>query len=235
MTRVVMLIFALSVLQGIQEVSAQPDNLNAIRQQALYKRNSMAFEISFGPALANRVCVPCYEDEVIYGTNFNAAVSYLVIDRIKLNIEFGTFSEAWQAFHDDTDINSNSYNNNREYFIVSASYYPFQFPLWFSAGAGMGNYNFTTDDKPLLTGQGTYTFSTIFNYGFELQGGIGYDYLVGKKFKTGIKIVPSYLFLDDLEFVTGETLHNTTGSFVLAASLTFGIHLDLKRAFESQE
>jgi len=223
------MIFFVLILFSTRESFSQPDNFRNQKQSSLYKRNNMAFEISFGPALANRVCVPCYEDQIIYGTNFNASVSYLVIDRIKLNIEFGTFTEAWQAFHDDTDENSEYYNNDRDYFIASIAWFPFKFPLWFSAGAGMGNYHFNPEKTHILTQQGTYTYSSIFNYGFEVQGGIGYDYLIGKKLKTGIKIFPSYLFLEDLEFTTGETLNNSTGSFVLAAALTLGIHLDMKK------
>ncbi|MBL0341848.1 MAG: hypothetical protein IPP71_13470 [Bacteroidetes bacterium] len=229
--RIISLFYLVFFLCIGKEAFSQSDNFGSSKQSSLYAKKNMTIEISFGPALANRVCVPCYQDKFIYGTNFNAAVSYLVVDRIKLNLEFGTYLEAWQAFHDDTDINSTYYNNDRDYFIASVAWFPFKFPLWLSAGAGMGNYHFNPDEKPLLTQQGTYTYSSVFNYGFEVQGGIGYDYLIGKKFKTGIKIVPSYLFLHDLEFTTGETLNNSTGSFVLAAALTIGIHLDLKKNY----
>ena len=122
----------------------------------------------------------------------------------------------------------NEYNNDRTFGMVSVSYFPFKKPLWFSAGAGFGNYQFNRIKDPVLTQQGTYTSSSILNTGFMIQGGVGYDYLLWKYAKTGIMLNAYYLPLDDLEFVTGETLANDVGSFFIGISVSIGLRMDMK-------
>jgi hypothetical protein len=211
---------------------SQPEGFRASSQDQLLKKSNMAFELNFGPGFANRVYVPYYENEIIPGVLFSASISYMPVDRLKAKLEFGGFFEKWQIFNDYTKP-GNEYNNDRTFGIVSVSYFPFKKPLWFSAGAGFGNYQFNRIKDPVLTQQGTYTSSSILNTGVMIQGGVGYDYLLWKKAKTGIMLITSYLPMDDLEFVTGETLANDVGSLVIGISVSVGLIIDTKQDMAS--
>jgi hypothetical protein len=208
---------------------SQPKDFSVSRQDQLLKKHNIAFELNFGPGFANRVYVPYYENAIIPGVLFSTSVSYIPIDRLKAKLEFGSFLEKWQIFNDDSKPGK-EYNNGRDFGIVSVSYFPFEKPLWLSAGAGFGNYQFNRIKDPVLTQQGTYTSSSICNFGFMIQGGVGYDYMPWEKVKTGISLVTSYLFMDDLEFVTGETLANSVGSFVIGITVSIGIIFDFNKA-----
>jgi hypothetical protein len=203
------------------DVYSQPDGFMASRQDLLLKKNNLTVELNFGPGFANRVCIPCYEDKIITGVLFSFSSSYMIIDRIKAKLEVGSFLEKWEIFNDDSQPGSKP-NNRRNIAVISLSYFPFKTPLWLSAGAGFGNYFFTPWESPILTQQGNYTYSSILNSGPLIQGGVGYDYQLGKHFKTGIALTSSYLFMDDLEFVTGESLTNNAGSFILGISVSIG-------------
>ena len=216
---------------GINAYS-QPEGFRVSSQDQLFKKYNMAFELNHGPGFANRVYIPYYENEIIPGVLFSASISYIPVDRLKAKLEFGGFFEKWQIFNDYSKPGK-EYNNDRTFGIVSVSYFPFKKPLWFSAGAGFGNYQFNRIKDPILTQQGTYTSSSIFNFGFMIQGGIGFDYLLGKYVKTGIMLITSYLPLDDLEFVTGETLANDVGSIVIGISVSFGLIIDMKQVMAS--
>jgi hypothetical protein len=207
---------------------SQPEGFRVSSQDQLLKKSNMAFELNFGPGFANRVFIPYYENEIIRGVLSSASISYIPVDRLKVKLEFGGFYEKWQIFNDDSKPGK-EYNNNRLFGIVSVSYFPFKKPIWFSTGAGFGNYQFNRIKDPVLTQQGTYTSSSIFNFGFMIQGGAGYDYLLWKKLKTGIMLITSYLPLDDLEFDTGQTLANDVGSFVIGISVSLGLIMDLKQ------
>jgi hypothetical protein len=213
-------------------VYPQPDGFSTSRQDQLFKKNNLAFELNFGPAFANRVCIPCYEDKILTGVLFSSSISYLITDLLKVKLEYASFLENWEIFHDDSKPGSYP-NNRRDMFVVSASYFPFKTPLWFSGGAGFGNYFFTPRESPMLTQQGTYTYSSIVNTGLIIQGGVGFDYLLWKKLITGIKLIPSYLFLNDLEFVTGESLANSTGSFIIGISVSFGLFINIRQEMSS--
>jgi hypothetical protein len=208
-------------------IYSQPKGFKVSRQDQLLLKNNIAFELHFGPGFANRVYVPYYENEIIPGVLFSSSVSYMPIDRLKAKLEFGSFLEEWQIFNDYTKPGK-EYNNGRSFGIVSISYFPIKKPLWLSAGGGFGNYQFNRIKDPVLTQQGTYTSSSILNSGFMIQGGAGYDYMPWDKVKTGISLVASYLFMDDLEFVTGETLANSVGSFVIGITVSIGIVFNIK-------
>jgi hypothetical protein len=212
--------------------SSQPEGFRVSSQDQLLKKYNMAFELNFGPGFANRVYVPYYENEIIPGVLFSASISYIPVHRLKAKLEFGGFFEKWQIFNDDSKPGT-EYNNDRTFGIISVSYFPFKKPFWFSAGAGFGNYQFNRIKDPVLTQQGTYTSSSILNTGFMIQGGVGYDYLRWKYVKTGIMLITSYLPMDDLEFVTGETLANKVGSFVIGISVSVGLIIDMKQEMSS--
>jgi hypothetical protein len=230
--RIILLICFFLICCSCFNLYSQPEGFNISRQYQLLKKNSMAFELNFGPGFANRVYVPYYENEIIPGVLFSASVSYTPVDRLKTKLEFGSFLEEWQIFNDYTKP-GNEYNNGRGFGILSASYFPSKKPFWFSAGAGFGNYQFNRIKDPVLTQQGTYTSSSICNSGFIIQGGVGYDYTPWDKVKTGISLVASYLFMDDLEFVTGETLANDEGSFFIGITVSIGLIIDFQREMSS--
>jgi hypothetical protein len=230
--RPILLICFLLILCTCFDIFSQPNGFIVSRQDQLLKKNNLAFELNFGPGFANRVYVPYYENDIIPGVLFSASVSYTPIDRLKTKLEFGSFLEEWQILNDYTKP-GNEYNNGRDFGIVSVSYFPSKKPLWFSAGAGFGNYQFNRIKDPVLTQQGTYTSSSICNSGFMILGGVGYDYTPWDKVKTGIALVASYLFMDDLEFVTGETLSNNVGSFVIGITVSIGLIIDTQKGISS--
>ena len=230
--RSILLLGLLTILCTGFNTYSQPEGFRVSSQDQLLKKSNMAFELNFGPGFANRVYVPYYKNEIIPGVLFSASVSYMPVNRLKAKLEFGGFFEKWQIFNDYSKP-GNEYNNDRTFGIVSVSYFPFKKPLWFSAGAGFGNYQFNRIKDPILTQQGTYTSSSILNSGFMIQGGVGYDYLLWKKAKTGFMLITSYLPMDDLEFVTGETLANDVGSFVIGISVSLGLIIDGKQEMSS--
>jgi hypothetical protein len=230
--RSILLVGFFTILFAGFNAYSQPEGFRVSSQDQLLKKSNMAFELNFGPGFANRVYMPYYENEIIPGVLFSASISYMPVDRLKAKLEFGGFFEKWQIFNDYTKP-GNEYNNDRTSGIVSVSYFPFKKPLWFSAGAGFGNYQFSRIKDPVLTQQGTYTSSSIVNFGFMIQGGVGYDYMHWKYFKTGIMLITSYLPMGDLEFVTGETLANNVGSLVIGISVSFGIITNVKEEMSS--
>jgi hypothetical protein len=199
---------------------AQPKGFNINRQEQLLKKGNLGADFfNVGPGYANRIFAAYYDNEIISGLIFSSAISYMPVDRLKIKLEFGGFSEGNQMFNDYSKP-GHEYNNDRIFGIVSISYFPVKKPLWFSAGAGCGNYQFNRIKDPVLTKQGTYTTSSIVNFGFMVQGGVGYDIILLQKLKTGIMFTASYLFMDDLKFVTGETLPNDEGSLVIGLSVS---------------
>jgi hypothetical protein len=136
-----------------------------------------AFNMSVGgfAALANGICIPCNEKNILNGYSFSLAPGIRINKKFLVEIE----SHIW--------INTSekqSPSNLRMSLLARVNYFPFQknnFLLQF--GIGGGNY-FYTPKAAIITSDGHKTLGSVIGTGLSFNTGIAYEFTSGKHFSV---------------------------------------------------
>lgn len=141
-----------------------------------------------GAGSSNNICVPCKQEELLFG--YHLGFQFGVQIRPKINLEIASYY--WT-----TDILQSEDKLSSSQLYGQVSYSPFKKEnCYFKLSVGYGNY-FFTPALPILISDSIQTLGSVVGSGFSLGVGGGYNFEINR-IKIGPTVLLNNLFIGDL-------------------------------------